>query len=79
MKKVIVLIPVIALCGCAQYLLPSRSQLHEISQDTNSIHIQINSIYGTLQMDRNMDRFTAHGTNGGSVTLTPATTLKVTQ
>ncbi len=55
MKKYLLLLPLIALAGCAQYLLPSASQIKALASDTNSVHIQINTIYGTVQFDRNMN------------------------
>jgi len=44
----------LVLTGCASYLLPSAKQIAALAKDTNSIHIVVNTIYGTVQFDRNM-------------------------
>jgi hypothetical protein len=36
--------------------MPNAAQLKALAADTNQIHIQINTIYGTVQFDRNMGR-----------------------
>ena len=62
MKKIIqtvaILIPLLLLAGCitgcAAWVLPSKGQMHELSQDTNSIHLEINTIYGSAKLDRNL-------------------------
>ncbi len=40
--------------GCAQFILPSASQIKALAQDNNSLEIHVVTIYGTLEMRRNM-------------------------
>jgi len=57
MKKIIqtvALASLLLMAGCASWILPNKGQMHELSQDTNSIHLQINTIYGTVVLDRNL-------------------------
>lgn len=58
--------------GCARLLMPSASQLEALAKDTNSIQIEIISMYGTVRFYRNIGM----ATNSGSVLITPTTTLK---
>ncbi len=40
--------------GCAQFILPSASQLKALAQDRNSIKVRVVTIYGTMDLERNL-------------------------
>ncbi len=42
------------LTGCAQFILPSPAQLKELAQDKNSIKVRVVTIYGTMDLERNV-------------------------
>lgn len=84
MRKIIALLSIVALavlCGCASFVLPSPKQLDSLARDTNSIELDLQTIYGNMKLRRNMDRFAAVPwspiTNANSFMVTPETTLKV--
>lgn len=64
------------LTGCAQFILPSAKQIEALGKDPNSIRLKVATIYGTMDLDRNMDRTLALATNSGSLLVTPTTTLQ---
>lgn len=91
MKKTIAILSIVALAvltGCASFVLPSPKQLDALARDTNSIRLKVQTVYGNMELDRNMDRFeramwiltnSASGVSGPGYTITPATTLKLEQ
>lgn len=48
------LLSAFALSGCARFVLPSPLQLKALAQDTNSIHLRVVTIYGTVDLYRNI-------------------------
>lgn len=82
MKKLIAILPLVALTGCASLVLPSPKQLDSLARDTNSIKLRVQTIYGNMDLERNMDRFMQRtgpwATNfSDSFTVYPETTIKV--
>lgn len=76
MKLLLLLIPCVLLSGCAQFVLPSAKQLEALAKDPNSIRLKVATIYGTMDLDRNMDRYLSPVTNSSSLLVTPTTTLQ---
>lgn len=55
MKIIIPLIAMISLLtGCAQLAMPSAAQMKALANDTNMIHLSIQTLYGSVVLDRNI-------------------------
>lgn len=72
----VLLLPICLLTGCARFILPTAKQLDSLAKDPNSIRLKVATIYGTMDLERNMDRFAGPATNAESLIVTPTTTLK---
>jgi hypothetical protein len=46
---------VIVASGCSSLILPNAAQLRAISGDTNHVSIKVETIYGKVEIRRNLD------------------------
>lgn len=80
MKRIIIALSVVALValtGCASLVLPSPKQLDALAKDPNSIRLKVQTMYGNMELERNMDRFAAPTNTSSGFIVTPETTLNV--
>jgi len=58
MKTKIALIAIVAALavstGCSRFLMPSSAQIRALAADTNTVYLRVNSVYGNLEMRRNI-------------------------
>lgn len=53
-KTIVPLLLILCLfTGCARFILPSAAQMNALAHDTNAVHLSIQTIYGSVVMDRN--------------------------
>ena len=70
--KLLLLATLVLLPGCAQFIMPSAAQLKALAQDHNSVKVRVVTIYGTLDLERNME-----STNNGTIFVPDGATVRV--
>jgi hypothetical protein len=56
MKTLLLLTVVLAFTGCARFLMPSAAQINALAKDTNTVHVSIQTIYGSALYERNLHK-----------------------